>query len=362
MIQRGWWIAALSALSALVLALAWDYATPPLYRVSARFVISPNIETANGRDLVNSLATLDKRSIASTFAEVLDSERIYRETGAALKLDESQLRAYALSVVVLPDANVLELAVTGPDPRIAALLANNVGQQGIDYVTALYQVYRITFLDTATASAKPVSPNAVRDASLAFALGLVAGGLLSILREQLRIPLEGLWRRAVTDSVSSAYTRTHTLRRLEELSRNKGKGISLGLVQFNGLRDLIETLPQPIAQRLLRRVVAVFREELRGSDIVGRWNDISFIVVLPDTPEMAAARTVERIQRALSSPLEIDQIDFDLEPRFGVVTRQGEETVESFVTRAEAVLEHTRLSDTNAIVALSAKTVRAVSF
>ena len=353
MLQRGWWIIALTALSALIIALISSYRTAPTYSTSARFIISPNLEQgANGSMLISSISALDKRSIASTFAEVLDSESVYNEASTELKIDPVQLRAYTVSTVVLPDANILEVSVSGADPQVAALLANSVGQKGIDYVTNLYPVYTVDVLDAAVPPSSPISPNPKRDASLALVVGTALGVALLFIREQMRAPLVSFQQQVSTDSLSSAYTRRYVLQQLETLVQRDGSTASMGIVQFDGLQDLVETLPKPLLQRVLQHITSTFRNELRGSDLIGRWDDKSFVVVLPKTSGAVAAKTIETICQSLSKPLDFDQSGetIALTPRAGVIECQGSEPVTAVVERAEAAMEQARKSGNKATV------------
>jgi diguanylate cyclase (GGDEF)-like protein len=342
MLQRGWWIIALTTLSGLALALYLAYVATPLYRATARFIVSPNVTFVDARSLIDSLTALDKRSIIATYAEVLDSNRIYNDTILSLQSAPKDLRVYTHSTIVLPDANILELAVQGPDPQVTSLLANSLGQRGIEYIKGLDKIYDINLLDPATVPTSPYSPQPLRDASLAAALGLVAGAVLAILSEQIRIPLDMLRQRSMIDSTSSIYTRRYFQRRIEEeIARNQTGILSLGLVRLDGLQDLFDTLPQAVLQRLLRRVVKILHNELRGNDILGRWDNISFAILLPATSGVAATRTLERIQLALSKPLEIDLSGetVRLAPQIGVVPRTDGESARALITRAETALD-----------------------
>ena len=351
MLQRGWWIIAITALAALNVALVAAYVATPIYQASARFVVSPNPELIKAADVLNSLATLDKRSIVSTYAEFLQSARIFQETVAGLGLNPDDLSDYSVLAVVLPDANILELSVEGPDPQLTALLANNVGQRGIDYIKTYYQVYDITMLDPATPPTEPISPQPVRDAGLSLVLGAVLGIALAILSEQIRIPLDAYRQRRILDSASGAYNQRHFQHVLEDEVAQRPEGIlSLALLQLNGLKDLIDTLPQPLMQRVLRQATATLRKELRGNDIVGRWDDICFAILLPSTPGAAAIRTLERIRLALSNPITLESGVFNanetlnLEPQIGVAAYQrsaagSDRSVQSLIERTSGALE-----------------------
>lgn len=191
MVLRSWWIVALTTLTALSISLTLSYFATPLYRTSAQLLVSPSA-SLSGSQAVYGLDTLNKRSIVSTYAEVLSSSRIYSETGALLGLSPTEVEAYTLATVVLPEANVLELSVTGPDPEIAALLANGVGQRAVDYIKGLYQAYEVNFLELAPIPTIPVSPGPVQDASLAAGLGLILGVALAVARAYLPVAAAAL--------------------------------------------------------------------------------------------------------------------------------------------------------------------------
>ncbi|HNT24284.1 MAG TPA: diguanylate cyclase [Anaerolineales bacterium] len=346
MLQRGWWIIAITALAALNVALISAYLATPIYQASARFVVSPNPELIKAADVLNSLDTLDKRSVVSTYAEFMQSSRIFQETSVALGLNADDLSSYEISAVVLPDANILELSVEGPDPQLTALLANSVGQRGIDYIKTYYQIYDINLLDPAAAPTEPTSPQPIRDAGLSLVLGAVVGVGLAILSEQIRIPLDAYRQRRNLDGASGAYNRRHFQHVLEDEVAQRPEGVlSLAMIQMNGLKDLIDTLPQPLMQPLLRQVATILRKELRGGDIVGRWDDLCFAILLPATPGTAAIRTLKRICQALSTPIILENGVFNanetlnLEPYVGVATYENNSSVQSLVERTTKALE-----------------------
>ena len=135
MLQRGWWIIAVTTLAAILVTLVASYFATPVYRATSRFVISPSAAfVAEGNNVLNSLATLDMRSIITTYAEILNSPRIHRETFDLLQLDETIVQNYRYNAVVLPDTNIIEFSVEGTDPQTVTLLVNAIGQHVVEYV------------------------------------------------------------------------------------------------------------------------------------------------------------------------------------------------------------------------------------
>ena len=91
MLQRGWWVILLAALVAVSVSLGLSYLAVPQYQATASFIITPSATLTIGRDVVNSLDTLDRRSIVATFAEVMNSRRILNEAAGSLDLEEKAL-------------------------------------------------------------------------------------------------------------------------------------------------------------------------------------------------------------------------------------------------------------------------------
>jgi diguanylate cyclase (GGDEF)-like protein len=351
MLMRGWWIILLTTLVAVNVALIASYLTTPIYSASATFVVSPTTDLL-GKDIVNSLDTLDKRSIVSTYAEFINSRRIYLDALQVLQLQEAAMEDYEISTVVLPDANILVLTVSGPDPQLAALLANTMGQRGINYISLIYRAFDLSFLDPAISPTEPSSPQPIRDTTLALALGLVGGMALAILSEQIRTPLEAYRHRLRIDSVTGVNNNRHFRTILEKfLAEKPEETLSIGIIELYGLQDIIDTLPQPATHRILRMVTAVLQRELRGNDIIGRWTDTSFIVMLPATGGSAARRIFERIFMALSQPVSMEQYDItvNLDPKVGGAVYSNEITFEEFLEQAGSALEQSRRDNTGFI-------------
>ncbi|MBI5950955.1 MAG: diguanylate cyclase [Chloroflexi bacterium] len=347
MLVRGWWIIALTTLVAVNVALLASFFTTPMYQADARFVVSPRPELLGG-DIVDSLATLDKRSIVSTYAEFLNSRRIYLDALQVLQLQEESMTDYVIETVVLPEANILVLSVSGPDPQLVALLANTMGQQAINYISLIYRAYDISFLDPAIVPQGPYSPQPIRDTGLALALGLVGGMALAVLSEQIRIPLESYRQRLRVDSLTGVNNSRHFRSLLERnLLERPEEILSIGIIELYGLQDILDTLPQPVVHNILRMVTDVLRRELRGNDVVGRWTDTSFIVMLPATVGSAARRIFERIFMALSQPISMEQYDItvNLDPKVGGAVYSNGITYQELLDQAGNALEQSRRSN-----------------
>jgi len=347
MVRKGWWVILLTMLVALNATLIVDYFTPPRYVANARFIVSPNASVVNETDVVSSLEALDKRSIVVTYSEILNSRRVYQDALLALNVSEDDVDDYAFTTVVLPEANVLELTITGTDPQLVTNLANMIGQLAIYNISRLYRAYDISVLDPAVMPTEPISPVPVRDASLALVLGLIVGVAIAIFSEQIRIPLDAYRERLRIDSVTGVYNNQYFHKLLDdELMQNPDAAATIGIIELTGLQELRDTLPPVAFQLVLERARDVLRRELRGNDEIGRWNNVSYIVLLPSTPGTAANRTFDRIYQSLKEPMELRQysLTINVDPHIGGAVYSNNITSKELLDQANEVLGKARQS------------------
>lgn len=351
MLRRGWWLILISALVAVNFSLAISYyLITPLYESYARFIISPNLQYVEGRDLVNSIEALDKRSIITTYAEVINSPQIINETYALLNAKPEEFIQYTTTVSVLPDTNIIRFSVQGPDPQITTMLANSIGQYGINFIKNLYVAYDIDFLDMAVVPPEPFYPRPLQDAGLALLLGIVVGSGLAIFRDVLASTLDRLGERRKIDNESLALSRSYFERRMrQEMANHPESVLTLGFLYLNGVEEYFDSLPQAYVNRIMRIVTDVLKNQLRGNDIVGRWSKLRFSILLPATDAHSASQRMARIQEALDEQISLEPGDnrysFMLDPRIGLADRQGGEAFNVIVSQAEQALEISMQSD-----------------
>jgi len=351
-LRRGWWIIILTTLVAMAAALGISYIMVPNYEAVARFIITPGSVLITGNEVLNSLQALDRQSVAATYAEVVNSNRVYNDALTSLQLQASQVEEYSYEVEVLANTSVLELRVTGPDAQIATRLANALGNQTILFTRSLNQVYNVDFLDRAGVPDEPISPKPLINAGLAVVLGLIGGVTLAILNEQLRVPIETLLHRFQLDDTTGVYNSAH-FRRLveEEISGSSEDVFTLGIVELSGLREYLDTLPITVLDRILQRVTQVLRRELRGNDIIGRWNGVSFMVMLPVTSGDAATRIFKRVFQSLSEPVELGQYGtaINLDSHIGGAEYGNDISVDELFEKAISTLEQARKDKANPV-------------
>ncbi len=358
-LQRGWWIIVLLMIAAANFSLLISYLTPPVYETSSRFVVSPNASVySNSWDIVSSLDTLDRRSIINTYKELLASPAVYATSPGIQHLNPEELETkYNIVVVVVPDTNILKLTVDGPDPNAVVDIARAIGSEALDYINKLYPVYNFSVLDQPELPTSPIRPEPVKNAALALVVGAILGTGLAFSREQLQYSFERLRERSIIDTVSSAYNRVYFERKLrEEVALNPDTNLSLGIINLKGIEERMDVFPQATIDRVINKVTQILKSELRGRDIVGRWDSAQLSVLLPAAPSSAVESTFKRIQKYLEESIQLNEagdIEIRLDPCIGVVSRNQFESSDALIERAKSAVEQASSFGSSRMVYLS---------
>ena len=132
--------------------------------------------------------------------------------------------------------------------------------------------------------------------------------------------------------------------------------LSLVFINLRGLEDVSGALPQVIYDRVLRSITKILIRELRGRDIVARWNGSQLAILLPSTPGIAVENTFRRIQGYLGEPIPVNEsgdMVVNPDPCIGIVERNQFENSEGVIERAEMAMEKASAFKTAAVVFLS---------
>ncbi len=349
MLKRGWKIILVTTLIAVAISLLISYMITPQYRAVARFIITPSAsDVTQPSTVLEGLRTLDNQSVLATYVEVMNSDRVYKDALAFLQLKPEQVGEYSHTSQSVSNSSVMELSVIGPDPSLAARIANSIGNQTINFLRSNNQVLTINFLDAATVPTEPYSPQPMVNAVLALLLGLVGGALLVILREQLLLTLEVFRQSLRIDSDTGVYNKKYFNRRLEDqLFRNPEETLSIGILQlmfFDQDNDVIESYPVAVLQKALRQTTDLLRNELRGNDFISRWDETSFAIMLPNTNSAAAARIFNRIHQSLENNVDIGQFGLNINLRafIGAAEKEGDISSEDLIENSLSALNIAR--------------------
>jgi capsular polysaccharide biosynthesis protein len=183
-LRTGWHLLFIGALIAAAAVTVIERSAVPIYEASASYVVSPG-GAIPVDDVVRGVDSLDSsrsRSIMSTLTEIATSDIVLAEATSALGLDPDAVDSYSVNSIIVPEANVMETVVEGPDPATAAALASAIGEFGGVRFVELYQIYDVVVLDAATIPTVPSNSGLAQMLVVAIAIGLMAGAGAALLR------------------------------------------------------------------------------------------------------------------------------------------------------------------------------------
>ncbi|MGW5879263.1 putative bifunctional diguanylate cyclase/phosphodiesterase [Nocardiopsis terrae] len=147
----------------------------------------------------------------------------------------------------------------------------------------------------------------------AFPLGaLYTSALLSVKRDHQanHDELTGLANRKLL-----------TVRARQEVDHayQRGTRVGLLLLDLDRFKEVNDTLGHPTGDRLLQTLARRLTHSVRPADLVARLGGDEFAILLPQVRDTASARDVAlRLRGALSEPVRMDGMDFDLQVSTGI--------------------------------------------
>ncbi len=183
-LTSGWHLVAVGLVVSLGVAIVLYRTADQVYEATASYVVSPGAG-AGPSDVTEGVKTLDSsrsRSIMTTLTEISTSDTVRSDAAARLGVGDDGISAYRVSSVVVPEANVIETTVAGPDAATAAALASVIGDiAGLRFIS-LYQIYDVAVLDPATIPTGSSNPGLTQLMVMTAALGLLIGVGAALLR------------------------------------------------------------------------------------------------------------------------------------------------------------------------------------
>lgn len=185
-LRRNWIIVVVIFAITLIVTAILTTRQTPVYETSAQLVVAPSASTTDAADVVRTLETLERRTVVATFARIAATEESRIAVAQALKVPVARVRSFRTHGSVVPNTNIIRIDTRGPDPAMAASIANATAEHTAREAAALYRVYALQFLARATPPRAPVFPDRKRNYLVGAAIGLALGAAIALARERLR--------------------------------------------------------------------------------------------------------------------------------------------------------------------------------
>lgn len=120
--------------------------------------------------------------------------------------------------------------------------------------------------------------------------------------------------KSIVDELTGLHTYNYFIDRLNEERKRAdrfGSRVSMILVDIDNFKAFNDQHGTQLGKDLIKHIGEIVKIQVRGVDIVSRYNDIQFGVLLPNTGHVAALDVAERIREAVETG------DFDAQNKAG---------------------------------------------
>ncbi|HEY7775274.1 MAG TPA: GGDEF domain-containing protein [Kineobactrum sp.] len=132
-----------------------------------------------------------------------------------------------------------------------------------------------------------------------------------------------------------------------------GHSIAAIMLDVSDLKQLDDQYGRATGDKLLQQIARCLEQECRTSDVVSRYGNTTFFMVLPNTDLPAARTLAERIRERLAEqPLVVEQQAMALNVSLGVASRAGDSELENLHRDADRALKLARRSGHNRVAAV----------
>jgi diguanylate cyclase (GGDEF)-like protein len=210
------------------------------------------------------------------------------------------------------------------------------------------------FLLTNTPIGMPVTTHIERLAALlCFALmigqcafvGLYGSSMRKMLYDrsfQLKEAYKRIEELAELDELTGSFNRRCIMRLLDDeivRAHRTKTPCSIALIDLDWFKRINDAFGHPTGDEVLRTFAITIFANIRGIDKFGRYGGEEFLLLLPDTADDAAARSLDRL-RAIIADLDWSAFSSGMQVTIsaGVTMLRPDETPDTFLARADAAL------------------------
>ena len=170
------------------------------------------------------------------------------------------------------------------------------------------------------------------------------GDIIAMLLDNLRLTRE-LERQSNIDALTEAVNRNHFMNRLiaeVQRARRYARPTSLIFLDIDFFKEINDQYGHLQGDEVLRELADVFRENLRTSDVLGRYGGDEFVVLLPETntdmAEETATKLIESVREHHFKNLDDPAQKVPVTISVGFASLQPGQDEERFLQAADAAL------------------------
>lgn len=162
-----------------------------------------------------------------------------------------------------------------------------------------------------------------------------------------------LGRIAYTDQLTRIYNRWELENKLHEILKLRESDhapASLLFMDIDHFKRVNDTFGHDVGDMVLRATVDLIKESLQPKHVFGRWGGEEFIYALPDTPLPEAMAFAEKLRAKIEENCYVTVKHITMS--FGVTAVKDNDSLESFVKRADEALYQAKKGGRNRVVGI----------
>lgn len=144
---------------------------------------------------------------------------------------------------------------------------------------------------------------------------------------------------AEMDSLTGAYSRRYLLQQIKNYFDNtiiQKTNLTIAMLDIDRFKHINDTYGHIIGDVALKQFTTVVRNEIRGTDLVGRYGGDEFVIIFHNATIDIAQQVIDRITKRLqNTPLKTGKDEIILSMSAGLCERKGEKTPEELLYVAD---------------------------
>jgi diguanylate cyclase (GGDEF)-like protein/PAS domain S-box-containing protein len=145
------------------------------------------------------------------------------------------------------------------------------------------------------------------------------------------------------DELTGLYNRYYISEKIKNFDFKSVLPVAIVMCDINGLKVFNDVFGREKGDELLKKVSHILKETCRNDDVIARWGEDEFLILLPQTSKINAYKVIQRINKALEAKRsEIMQLSMS----FGFAIKCDEnEDIQQKLKEAEKWMHHKKLLD-----------------